>query len=76
MINGAFVFGMDADDPSVFPRTVEWAVSRGLQTATFHILTPYPGTTLERASHRRGPHHHAATGTATTRATPCSARRG
>jgi radical SAM superfamily enzyme YgiQ (UPF0313 family) len=48
MINGAFVFGMDADDASVFPRTVGWAVSRGLQTATFHILTPYPGTTLER----------------------------
>ncbi len=48
MINGSFVFGMDGDDPSVFPRTVEWAVSRGLQTATFHILTPYPGTTLER----------------------------
>ncbi len=48
MVNGAFVFGMDADDASVFPRTVEWAVTRGLQTATFHILTPYPGTTLER----------------------------
>ena len=48
MINGSFVFGMDADDASVFLRTVEWAVSRGLQTATFHIVTPYPGTTLER----------------------------
>ena len=48
MINGSFVFGMDGDDASVFPRTVEWAVSRGLQTATFHILTPYPGTALER----------------------------
>ena len=48
MVNGAFVFGMDDDDPSVFGRTVEWAVSRGLETATFHILTPYPGTRLER----------------------------
>ena len=48
MVNGAFVFGMDADDTSVFPRTVEWAVGRGIETATFHIMTPYPGTRLER----------------------------
>ncbi len=48
MVNGAFVFGMDHDDPSVFARTVEWAVSRGVETATFHIMTPYPGTRLER----------------------------
>ena len=48
MINGSFVFGMDEDDASVFARTVDWALSRGLQTATFHILTPYPGTALER----------------------------
>jgi radical SAM superfamily enzyme YgiQ (UPF0313 family) len=45
-INGSFVFGMDEDDPDVFDRTVEWAVSRGITTATFHILTPYPGTAL------------------------------
>jgi radical SAM superfamily enzyme YgiQ (UPF0313 family) len=47
MVNGAFVFGMDHDDVSVFPRTVEWALSRGIETATFHIMTPYPGTRLE-----------------------------
>jgi radical SAM superfamily enzyme YgiQ (UPF0313 family) len=46
MINGSFVFGMDEDDESVFDRTVEWAVGRGIETATFHILTPYPGTSL------------------------------
>ena len=46
MINGSFVFGMDADDPSVFDRTVEWAIEQGIETATFHILTPYPGTAL------------------------------
>lgn len=46
MINGSFVFGMDDDDESVFERTVEWAVSQGIETATFHILTPYPGTAL------------------------------
>jgi radical SAM superfamily enzyme YgiQ (UPF0313 family) len=46
MINGSFVFGMDGDDPSVFERTVDWAVAQGIETATFHILTPYPGTAL------------------------------
>ncbi|KAB2863265.1 MAG: B12-binding domain-containing radical SAM protein [Anaerolineae bacterium] len=46
MVNGSFVFGMDADDESVFDRTVEWAISQGIETATFHILTPYPGTAL------------------------------
>jgi radical SAM superfamily enzyme YgiQ (UPF0313 family) len=44
MINGSFVFGMDDDDGDVFRRTVEWAIAQGITTATFHILTPYPGT--------------------------------
>ncbi|WP_020558427.1 B12-binding domain-containing radical SAM protein [Thiofilum flexile] len=43
-INGSFVFGLDGDTPEVFRRTVDWAVSRGITTATFHIATPYPGT--------------------------------
>ena len=46
MINGSFVFGMDGDDGSVFERTVNWAIEHGIETATFHILTPYPGTAL------------------------------
>jgi len=46
MINGSFVFGMDDDGPDVFERTVEWAVQHGIETATYHILTPYPGTAL------------------------------
>jgi radical SAM superfamily enzyme YgiQ (UPF0313 family) len=46
MINGSFVFGMDDDDEDVFRRTVDWAVSHGITTATFHIQTPYPGTRL------------------------------
>ncbi len=46
MINGSFVFGLDGDDPDVFARTVDWAVQSGITTATFHILTPYPGTAL------------------------------
>jgi radical SAM superfamily enzyme YgiQ (UPF0313 family) len=46
MVNGSFVFGMDEDDESVFSRTVEWAIGQGIETATFHILTPYPDTVL------------------------------
>jgi len=44
MVNGSFVFGLDGDGPDVFSRTVDWAASRGLVTATFHVATPYPGT--------------------------------
>jgi radical SAM superfamily enzyme YgiQ (UPF0313 family) len=46
MINGSFVFGLDADDRDVFRQTVDWAVRNSLTTCTFHILTPYPGTRL------------------------------
>src|SRR5262245_47786130 len=46
LINGSFVFGMDDDDPSVFRRTVDWAIEQGITTATFHVQTPYPGTRL------------------------------
>jgi radical SAM superfamily enzyme YgiQ (UPF0313 family) len=48
MVNGSFVFGLDGDGPDVFARTVDWAIARGLETATFHIMTPYPGTALHR----------------------------
>ena len=54
MINGSFVFGMDGDDRSVFDRTVEWAIDHGIETATFHILTPYPGTALHRRLEAQG----------------------
>ncbi len=46
MVNASFVFGMDHDDAGVFSRTVDWALRLGIETATFHILTPYPGTRL------------------------------
>jgi radical SAM superfamily enzyme YgiQ (UPF0313 family) len=48
MVNASFVFGMDGDGPDVFDRTVEWAVTQGIETATFHIMTPYPGTALHQ----------------------------
>lgn len=54
MINGSFVFGLDDDGPDVFERTVDWAVENGITTATFHILTPYPGTQLFANMEREG----------------------
>ncbi len=54
MVNASFVFGMDDDDATVFDRTVEWAIRQGIETATFHILTPYPGTALYENMKRQG----------------------
>jgi radical SAM superfamily enzyme YgiQ (UPF0313 family) len=47
-VNGSFVLGFDHDRPDVFARTVEWIEENRLECATFHILTPYPGTPLFR----------------------------
>jgi radical SAM superfamily enzyme YgiQ (UPF0313 family) len=54
MVNGSFVFGMDDDDETVFDRTVEWAIKQGIETATFHILTPYPTTALYERMAQQG----------------------
>ncbi len=54
MINGSFVFGLDDDDCDVFSRTVDWAVEHAITTATFHILTPYPGTRLFERMEKAG----------------------
>jgi radical SAM superfamily enzyme YgiQ (UPF0313 family) len=47
-VNGSFVLGFDHDGPDVFERTAEWIETNRLECATFHILTPYPGTPLFR----------------------------
>lgn len=59
LINGSFVFGLDGDGPDVFERTLDFARTRGLTTATFHIATPYPGTAFyqEMRSQGRILHH-------------------
>src|SRR5215471_9156427 len=59
MVNASFVFGMDHDGPDVFQRTVDWAISQGIETATFHILTPYPDTALyQRMDEQKRLLHH------------------
>ncbi len=43
-ICGAFIFGFDEDEPSVFEETVSFAIQTKLFSAVFMILTPYPET--------------------------------
>lgn len=45
-ISGAFVFGLDDDDSSVFEKTLEFAMDVELDVAQFNWLTPYPGTPI------------------------------
>ena len=58
-VNGSFVLGFDHDRADVFEHTASWIEENRLECATFHILTPYPGTPLfaqmereERLLHR------------------------
>lgn len=53
-VNGSFVFGFDHDDAGVFERTAAWVEANRLECATFHILTPYPGTPLFRQLEAEG----------------------
>lgn len=54
MINGSFVFGFDHDGTDVFERTVDFAIRNRIETATFHILTPFPGTRFFKRMAARG----------------------
>lgn len=53
-VNGSFVLGFDHDRADVFERTTDWVESNRLECATFHILTPYPGTPLFRQMESEG----------------------
>ena len=53
-VNGSFVLGFDRDRLDVFDRTVAWIEAARLECATFHILTPYPGTPLFRQMESQG----------------------
>ena len=45
-VQAGFVFGFDDDKPDIFDKTITFLETAGIQNATFHILTPYPGTPL------------------------------
>lgn len=53
-VNGSFVLGFDHDRKDVFARMAEWIEENRLESATFHILTPYPGTPLFREMESAG----------------------
>jgi len=45
-IEGSFIFGFEADDKKAFEKTLRFAQELRLDMATFHLLTPLPGTQL------------------------------
>ncbi len=53
-MNGSFVLGFDHDGPEVFGTTMDWVEENRLECATFHIMTPYPGTPLFRQMDSEG----------------------
>ncbi|MGV3484375.1 MAG: B12-binding domain-containing radical SAM protein [Planctomycetaceae bacterium] len=53
-VNGSFVLGFDHDREDVFETTVDWIEANRLECATFHIMTPYPGTPLFRQMQSEG----------------------
>jgi radical SAM superfamily enzyme YgiQ (UPF0313 family) len=53
-VNGSFVLGFDHDHPDCFVNLADWIERHRLECATFHILTPYPGTPLFRQLEAEG----------------------
>ncbi len=53
-INAGMILGMDHDDESVFERTLEFLEKTRIEYATFHILTPVPGTILYQRMEEAG----------------------
>ena len=47
-IHGSFIFGFDGDDATIFKRTVEFVQKNNIELPTFSILTPFPGTPLQK----------------------------
>ena len=46
LLHASIVFGFDDDDPSIFDETLEFLQRTRVASATFNVLTPYPGTAL------------------------------
>jgi radical SAM superfamily enzyme YgiQ (UPF0313 family) len=53
-VNGSFVLGFDEDRRDCFATLAQWIEANRLECATFHILTPYPGTPLFHQMEREG----------------------
>ena len=53
-IVGAFIFGFDSDNDSVFKKTVNFIERNRIELASFSILTPLPGTRLYKRMEEEG----------------------
>jgi radical SAM superfamily enzyme YgiQ (UPF0313 family) len=53
-IQGAFIFGFDEDDATIFRKTVEFVQKNNIELPTFSILTPFPGLLFKRDWKRKG----------------------
>jgi radical SAM superfamily enzyme YgiQ (UPF0313 family) len=53
-VNGSFVVGFDGDRRDTFTSLAQWIETQRMACATFHILTPYPGTPLFRQLEAEG----------------------
>jgi radical SAM superfamily enzyme YgiQ (UPF0313 family) len=53
-IHGSFIFGFDGDDRNVFRQTVEFVQKNNIELPTFSILTPFPGTALQKRLEEEG----------------------
>jgi radical SAM superfamily enzyme YgiQ (UPF0313 family) len=52
--HASFVFGFDGDTPAIFPDTLEFMQKNKISTASYNILTPYPGTKVYRQFREEG----------------------
>lgn len=51
-IQGSFIFGTDNDDASVFSKVLRFIEKTHLEAAIFSVLTPFPGTRIQKALQR------------------------
>jgi len=53
-IHGSIIFGFDGDDPSIFKKTVDFVQKNNIELPAFSILTPFPGTSLQKRLEEEG----------------------
>lgn len=53
-VTGFFIFGLDHDTPETFQKTLDAIYEWDLDSASFSILTPYPGTRLFERFEKEG----------------------
>ncbi|MCX7995242.1 MAG: B12-binding domain-containing radical SAM protein [candidate division WOR-3 bacterium] len=54
LFHPSFVFGLDEDTVDIFEKTLDFLYKARITTATFNILTPYPGTRLYHRLKKEG----------------------